>query len=228
MELSKIEEKIDHAVLRPEATDEDLVRECKIASKYNIASVCVKPCHVSMAKKLLDNSSVKVSTVIGFPSGGTTTANKVSEAEEAILNGAEELDMVINNGKLLSGELDYVKNDIKMVVGKAHKSDVILKVIIETSLLNDDQKALACKLSEDAGADFVKTSTGFNGGGADIKDIMIMKSSVSPKMKIKASGGIKTLEQAKLFVEAGCHRLGTSSTEQILSLDCTIVSNSGY
>ncbi|HOV25117.1 MAG TPA: deoxyribose-phosphate aldolase [Pseudobacteroides sp.] len=217
MDKKIIAKAIDHAVLKPDATDLDVERECSVAVKYDIASVCVKPCHVKLAGKLLKDSDVKVSTVIGFPHGGTTTAAKVAEALDAIENGASELDMVINIGKLLSGDYDYVKNDIEAVAKAAHSKNVILKVIIETALLDDENKKIACKLSEEAGCDYVKTSTGFNGSGATPDDIVLMKNSVGPNIKIKASGGIKTLDQAIKFIELGCHRLGTSSTENILT-----------
>lgn len=200
MDKKIIAKAIDHAVLKPDATDLDVERECSVAVKYDIASVCVKPCHVKLAGKLLKDSDVKVSTVIGFPHGGTTTAAKVAEALDAIENGASELDMVINIGKLLSGDYDYVKNDIEAVAKAAHSKNVILKVIIETALLDDENKKIACKLSEEAGCDYVKTSTGFNGSGATPDDIVLMKNSVGPNIKIKASGGIKTLDQAIKFI----------------------------
>ncbi|NLI57153.1 MAG: deoxyribose-phosphate aldolase [Clostridium sp.] len=208
---------IDHAVLKPEFTDFDLEREINIVRQYNIASVCVKPCHVKLASDILKDSKVLVSTVIAFPHGTTTTKCKVAESIEAIDNGAKELDMVINIGKLISGDYEYVKNDISEVVKCAHDRNVIVKVIIETALLNDEQKVQVCKIAEEAKADFVKTSTGFNGGGASLSDITLMKSAVSSNMKIKASGGIKTLEQAAKFIDAGCSRLGTSSTVAILT-----------
>lgn len=208
---------IDHAILKPDATDRELGIECKTAAKYNVATVCVKPYHVKMASELLTDSKVNVSTVIGFPHGSTTTRSKVEEAGEAIENGAAELDMVMNIGKLLSGDLEYVRSDVENVAIVAHAKNALLKVIIETSLLSDDMKAVACKVAEEAGADYVKTSTGFNGGGANLKDILIMKNSVGRNVKIKASGGIKTLEQAIEFVKAGCSRLGTSSTENIMN-----------
>jgi deoxyribose-phosphate aldolase len=207
---------IDHAVLKPDATDSDLERECAVAMKYNVASLCVKPSHVKHAAELLKGSSVKVSTVIGFPHGTTTTRCKVVEAQEAIENGASELDMVINIGRLLSGDFDYVEKDIKSVVDEAHSKGAIVKVILETALLNDEMKAVACKISEKSGADYVKTSTGFNGRGADLADIQIMKNSVSDRVGIKASGGIKNFEQAVAFAKAGCTRLGTSSTVNIM------------
>lgn len=216
MEKSVIAAMIDHAVLKPDATDFDLHNECEIAKKYKVASVCVKPSHVKKAAELLCGSRVYVSTVIGFPHGATTTSCKAFEAAEAIENGAKELDMVINIGKLLSDDFEYVKEDIGEIARLAHKRGVLLKVIIETSLLNDKMKVIACKLSEEAGADYVKTSTGFNGAGANLMDIEIMKKTVSSKVKIKASGGIKNFEQAVMFANAGCHRLGISNTENIL------------
>ncbi|WP_010245414.1 deoxyribose-phosphate aldolase [Acetivibrio cellulolyticus] len=216
MDKKTIASLIDHAVLKPDATDSDLERECAIALKYGVASVCVKPSHVILADKLLKDSKVKVSTVIGFPHGSTTTMCKVAEAQEAIENGASELDMVINIGKLLSGEFDYVENDIRSVVNVAHSKGVIVKVILETALLTDELKAVASKISDKCGADFVKTSTGFNGRGADLNDISIMKNCVSDRVGLKASGGIKNFEQAAVFAKAGCTRLGTSSTVEIV------------
>lgn len=216
MNRTMVAASIDHAVLKPEATDEDLRRECEICKKYEVASTCVKPSHVSLAAKYLQGSKVKVCTVIGFPHGSTTTAAKVAEALEMIEQGAEELDMVLNVGKLLSGDTGYVLEDIQKVVEACHARGKIVKVIIETSLLTDDMKVLACQLSEEAGADYVKTSTGFNGGGANTKDIEIMKNAVSSHIKLKASGGVKTLEQAIQFLQQGCTRLGTSATVSIL------------
>jgi len=208
---------IDHAVLKPNHTDDDVRKACEMAKRWNIASVCVKPCHVLLAKKLLEGSDVKVCTVIGFPNGSTTTVTKAFETIDAIMDGASEIDMVMNVGKLISGDEHYVLNDIKRVVNICHSENVICKVIIETSLLTDDLKVKACELVKQAGADYVKTSTGFNGGGATLEDIALMKNTVGDQVKIKASGGIKTYEQAVAFIEAGCSRLGTSSTEEILS-----------
>jgi len=208
---------IDHAVLKPNHTDDDVRKACEMAKRWNIASVCVKPCHVLLAKKLLEGSDVKVCTVISFPNGSTTTATKAFETIDAIMNGASEIDMVMNVGKLISGDEHYLLNDIKQVVNICHSENVICKVIIETSLLTDDLMVKACELVKQAGADYVKTSTGFNGGGATLEDIALMKNTVGDQVKIKASGGIKTYEQAVAFIEAGCSRLGTSSTEEILS-----------
>ena len=208
---------IDHAVLKPNHTDDDVRKACEMAKRWNIASVCVKPCHVLLAKKLLEGSDVKVCTVIGFPNGSTTTATKAFETIDAIMNGASEIDMVMNVGKLISGDEHYVLNDIKQIINTCHSENVICKVIIETSLLTDDLMVKACELVKQAGADYVKTSTGFNGGGATLEDIALMKNTVGDQVKIKASGGIKTYEQAVAFIEAGCSRFGTSSTEEILS-----------
>lgn len=208
---------IDHAVLKPSHTDDDVRKACEMAKRWNIASVCVKPCHVLLAKKLLEGSDVKVCTVIGFPNGSTTTVTKVFETIDAIMDGASEIDMVMNVGKLISGDEHYVLNDIKQIINTCHSENVICKVIIETSLLTDDLMVKACELVKQAGADYVKTSTGFNGGGATLEDIALMKNTVGDQVKIKASGGIKTYEQAVAFIEAGCSRFGTSSTEEILS-----------
>ncbi|HPD00317.1 MAG TPA: deoxyribose-phosphate aldolase [Acetivibrio sp.] len=203
---------IDHAVLKPDATDGEVRDQCMLAVKYSVASVCVKPCHVALAHEILKGSNVKVSTVIGFPHGSTTTQCKIHEAVEAIENGAVELDMVMNIGKLLSKDYDYVKKEIETIVTAAHEKGVEVKVIIETALLTDEQKAVASKLSKEAGADYLKTSTGFNGRGATLEDIRIMREAAGPDMKLKASGGIKTFDQAVEFIKAGCVRLGTSST----------------
>ncbi len=217
MDYKKIASAIDHAVLKPQATDGDVERECAVAKKYNVASVCVKPCHVELACSLLKGSGVKVSTVVGFPHGGTTTASKVAECIESIENGAEEIDMVINIGKLLSGDFDYVYRDIEQVVEAAHSRSVLVKVILETCLLDRESIVKACEIAEKAGADYVKTSTGFGGGGATIEDVLLMKASVSDRVGIKASGGISDAAKAWEFIEAGCGRIGTSSTEMILS-----------
>jgi deoxyribose-phosphate aldolase len=216
MDKSYIASLIDHAVLKPEATYEDLKSEAAVAIKYNVASLCVKPCYVAEAKELLSGTKVLVCTVMGFPHGSNTTGTKLSEASEAIQNGAKELDMVINIAKLVSGDYEYVKKDIKAIADITHANACILKVILETALLNEELIKTASRLSEEAGADFIKTSTGFNGRGASLGDIETMKNSVSQKVKIKASGGIKNFEQAVAFAEVGCTRLGTSSTLEIM------------
>ena len=187
----KVLSMIDHAVLKPDDTDSEVREQCILALKYGVASVCVKPCHVPLAYEVLKGSDVRVSTVIGFPHGSTTTFSKIFEAVETIENGALELDMVINIGKLLSKDYAYVKKEIESIVLAAHGKDAEVKVIIETALLTDEQKAVACKISKEAGADFLKTSTGFNGKGATLEDIRIMREVCGPDIKLKASGGIK-------------------------------------
>ncbi|MGI5839350.1 MAG: deoxyribose-phosphate aldolase [bacterium] len=215
MDKKALAKTIDHAILKPEQTAADLVRECAVAREYGVFSVCVKPSDVARAAELLQDSEVKVSTVIGFPHGGTTSAVKVSEAREAIENGAAELDMVINIGRLRSGDYDYVEAEIRGVVEAAHPKGVLVKVIIETALLDDGAKTTACRLAEKAGADFVKTSTGFGGGGATLADIELMRKTVGPQMQIKASG-IRTAEFAAALLDAGCARLGVSGTNALL------------
>lgn len=209
--------KIDHAVLGPGDGDIDVIRACEVARKYETASVCVKPCHVLLAVEELANTGIAVGTVVGFPHGGTTTGIKYGETVEALRNGAREIDMVINIGKLKDENLTYVQNEIEFISRFVHDAKGILKMIIETSLLNEKQKMLACKVAEAGGADYVKTSTGFSGGGATIEDIKFLKSVLGTNMKVKASGGIKTFEHAIAFVDLGCDRIGTSRTESILS-----------
>ena len=209
--------KIDHAVLSPLDGENEVIVACSIAKKYKIASVCVKPSFVPLTVKELSGTSIAVSTVVGFPHGGTTLECKYAEAEEAIKSGATEIDMVINLGKLKDDDFSYVQSEINKISSMVHSHNGILKVIIEAALLNTKQKINACKLAEVAGADYVKTSTGFASGGATIEDIQLIKVSVSPKTKIKASAGIKTLQQALEFINEGCNRLGTSRTESILS-----------
>jgi deoxyribose-phosphate aldolase len=216
---------IDHAILKPEMTIKELIKECEIAKSCGVFSVCVKPCDVKAACDLLKDSGVLVGTVIGFPHGSTTTAAKVFEAAEAIGSGAKEIDMVINVGRLLSNEYQYVEEDIRKVVEVGHREGILVKVIIETSLLTDALKVTACKLAEKAGADFVKTSTGFNGGGAALEDIKLMREAVSKNVRVKASGGIKTSEFANSLIEAGCERLGTSASKAILESDDTYEGN---
>lgn len=205
---------IDHTLLKPTAERKDIEKLCKEAREYNFASVCVNPCWVSYASKLLEGSSVKVCTVIGFPLGANTSAVKAFEAKTAIQEGASEVDMVINIGALKAGQYDLVKQDIEAVrkasVGK------ILKVIIETSYLTNEEKQKVCKICAEVGADFVKTSTGFSGGGATAQDVALMAKSAGEKVKVKASGGIRTREDALKMIEAGASRLGTSSGIKIV------------
>lgn len=207
---------IDHAILKPTHTDEDLKRECEIAKKYEVATVCVKPYHVRLAREFLKGSVVETCTVIGFPHGSNNTETKVQEAIEAISDGAAEVDMVVNIGKVLDGDYEYVKRDIQAVVDTAHSKGAIAKVIFENCYLNEMQKITLCQICSEVEADYVKTSTGFGTGGATIEDILLMKRNIYNGVKIKASGGIKTKSQAEEFLKAGCQRLGLSSTKEIL------------
>ncbi len=212
----EIAKMIDHSLLRPELTDEDIVKGCEIARKYNVASVCCRPSDVALAKKLLEGSEVKVGAVVGFPHGAHKTETKVFEAEQAIKDGVEELDMVIHIGKLRSRDFDYVREDIKAVCDVAHRHGVIVKVILENCYLDDELKRIGCKLAEEAGADFVKTSTGFGPGGATIEDLKLMRESVSPKVQVKAAGGVRTLDAALKVREVGATRFGATRTEEIM------------
>ncbi|AIF69292.1 deoxyribose-phosphate aldolase [Palaeococcus pacificus DY20341] len=207
---------IDHTNLRAYATKEDIIKLCEEAKKYGFYAVCVNPYRVKLAKEQLEGSDVKVATVIGFPLGATPTEVKVFEAKKALEDGAEELDMVLNIGALKDGNYEYVKNDIAEIVKVAHERGALVKVIIETCYLTDEEKEIACKLAMEAGADFVKTSTGFGSGGATIEDVKLMRKVVGDKLGVKASGGIRTYEQAKAMIEAGATRIGTSSGIKIV------------
>ena len=206
---------IDHTLLKPDATEEMIENLCDEARKYNFYAVCINPYYVKLVKKILRNSDVKIATVIGFPLGANTGKIKALEAEESIKDGADELDMVINIAALKNKDYDKVKEDIEEVVKKA-KGNALVKVIIETCLLTEDEKVRACNLSLEAGANFVKTSTGFNGKGATVEDIRLIKSVVGDKMKIKASGGIRDYETAIKMIEAGANRIGASSSVKIV------------
>lgn len=202
---------IDHTILKPEATEAEVVKLCNEAIEYKFASVCINPSMVKTAASVLEGSEVKVCTVIGFPLGATTTEVKAFETENTIKNGANEVDMVINVGKLKERNLEYVKNDIKAVVDAA-KGKALTKVIIETCLLTDEEKVIACKLSKEAGADFVKTSTGFSTGGATAADIKLMRETVGKELGVKASGGVRSREDALLMIENGATRIGASAS----------------
>jgi deoxyribose-phosphate aldolase len=207
---------IDHSLLRPELTAEDIERECGIAKKYDVASVCCVPTDVKFARKFLKGTDVKVGAVVGFPHGYCTTKTKVFEAEQAIEDGAVEIDMVLHIGKLLSKDFEYVKGDIKAVVDTAHKRSAIVKVILENAYLTDDLKVAACKLCEEAGADFVKTSTGFAKSGATLEDLALMRKSVSPQVQVKAAGGVRDLDMAIRVREVGTSRFGATRTGEIM------------
>ena len=207
---------IDHTILRADATRDDVVKVCQEARKYSFASVCVNPYWVPLVTQKLSGSPVKVCTVIGFPLGATSTEIKRAEAEAAIRVGAQEIDMVINVGALKSGDHETVKLDIQAVVDASHKGGAIVKVIIETALLDENQKAVACTLAKLAGADFVKTSTGFAASGATVHDVALMRSIVGPKIGVKASGGIRTLEDVQKMTAAGATRIGASASVKIV------------
>ena len=207
---------IDHSLLRPELTVEDIRKGCQIARKYKVATVCCAPCDVHAVMELLVGSGVKTTTVVGFPHGYNATATKVFEAEQAIKDGAVELDMVLNIGRLLSGDYEYVKEDIRAVVEAAHRRNVPVKVILENYYLTDERKKVACRLCEEAGADFVKTSTGFAGGGATLEDLQLMRDNVSEKMQVKAAGGVRDLDMALKVRKVGCTRFGATRTETIM------------
>lgn len=224
MNKEQLARMIDHTILKADATEAEVKTLCEEAVKYNFASVCVNPSMVQKAAIILEGSDVKVCTVIGFPLGATTTAVKAFETEDTIKNGATEVDMVINVGKLKERNLDYVRNDIKAVVDAA-KGKAITKVIIESCLLTDEEKVIACQLSKEAGADFVKTSTGFSTGGATAADIKLMRETVGPEMGVKASGGVRSNEDALLMIENGATRIGASASIAICE---GTVSNSNY
>ena len=212
-ELAKV---IDHSLLRPELTEQDVIDGCKLAARYDVATVCVKPCHVRLAAEMLQGTDVKVSTVIGFPHGSNLTAIKVAEAKAAMDDGAVELDMVLNFGQLRSGKADEVRQDIQAVCEAARARGAKVKVILENAYLDDDQKILACKLSELAGADWVKTSTGFAPSGATLGDLRLMRANVSPKVQVKAAGGVRTLDSLLAVIDAGVTRCGATATAAIL------------
>ena len=208
---------IDHAVLKPEQTVADLEKNAKMCIENGVFSMCVKPCDIKKAAELFKNSEVKVSCVLSFPHGADATPVKAFQAKQAIEDGTDEIDMVMNIGKFLSGEYDYVLNDIKAVVDVAHKHGILVKVIQESGFLTAEQIAKACELSFEAGADFVKTSTGFGPGGAKPEYIDVMVKTVGQKMQVKASGGIRDFETAVAFLEQGATRLGVGSTEAVLN-----------
>lgn len=208
---------IDHTLLKPEATMAQVDQIITEAKTYQFASVCLNPYWVKRASDALQDSDVKVVTVIGFPLGATTTATKVFEAQDAIENGADELDMVINVGELKAGHDEQVLGDIQAVVKAGHAAQKHVKVIIETCLLSDEEKRRACELSEQAGADFVKTSTGFSTGGATVADVTLMRSVVGDRLGVKASGGIHSKEDAEAMIAAGANRLGASAGVKIMN-----------
>lgn len=221
MKITKkeIAKMIDHTLLKAAATEEEVTQLCREAGDYGFASVCINSYYVPLALKLLANTVIPVCAVIGFPLGAMLTAAKAFEAGEAVKAGAKEVDMVINIGLLKSGRLDAVLQDIQAVVdaAKAAEKTALVKVIIETSCLTDDEKVTACSLAVKAGANFVKTSTGFSSGGATIEDVRLMRKTVGPDIGVKASGGIRNTEQALAMIEAGANRIGASAGVAILA-----------
>lgn len=221
MKREEIAKYIDHTLLKAEASKEQIEKLCKEAREHEFASVCVNPCNVDKCYRLLEGSNVKVCTVIGFPLGATTINVKKYEAIDAVENGATEVDMVINIGRLKDKDYDYVYSDIAAVVD-AVKDRAIVKVIIETALLHDDEKVKAVELSVKAGAHFIKTSTGFSTSGASIEDVSLMKRISDGKAQVKASGGVRTYDDAMAMINAGATRLGTSNSLNIIGIDSKI------
>ncbi len=212
MELAKY---IDHTLLKPESTRADIARVCEEAKHYNTASVCVNPCWIGFVAEQLKGTDIKPCCVIGFPLGATLPEVKAYETAAAIRDGAKEVDMVINVGALRGAEFETVYEDIKAVVDAA-AGKALVKVIIETCLLTDEEKVIACKLAKQAGADYVKTSTGFSTGGAKVEDIRLMRETVGPEMGVKASGGVRTKADAEAMIAAGATRIGASSSKKII------------
>jgi deoxyribose-phosphate aldolase len=206
---------IDHAVLKPGSTEDEVVAGCDLARRYGVASVCCRPCDVALAARLLAGAETKVGTVIGFPHGAQTTATKVFEVRDALANGAIELDVVINIGWLRAGHADRVADEIAAIVNAA-AGQAIVKAILENTYLTDEEKVLGCHLATEAGAAFVKTSTGFGPSGATVEDVWLMRSSVPASVQVKAAGGVRTLDALLAMLDAGATRIGTSATAAIL------------
>ena len=214
--LEQVAKTIDHSILKPDFTYSDVEAGAALALKFNTASYCIRPMDVAAAAKALAGSTVNVCTVIGFPHGSVTSATKVFETNDAIANGATEIDMVLNVSALLSGDFAYVEKDIRGVVEAAHSKGASVKVIFETAYLNDEQIIKACELTEAAGADYVKTSTGFASEGATTHNVALMKKTVGDRLKVKSSGGVRTLDQLIDYMDLGVTRSGCSATAQVL------------
>ena len=216
--FEQVAKTIDHSILKPDFLTSDIEAGCALALKYDVATVCIRPMDVALTAKLLAGSNLLVATVIGFPHGTTTTATKVFESVDAIRNGAVELDMVLNISALLSGDYQLVEDDIRAVVdaAKAELASASIKVIFETAYLTPELIVKACQLTEAAGADYVKTSTGFAAAGATLENVKLMKATVGDRLKVKSSGGVKTLDQLLDYLDAGVSRSGCSATQQVL------------
>jgi deoxyribose-phosphate aldolase len=210
--LEQFAKTIDHSLLQPQLTDAEVLAGCQLAAKYHAASVCVKPYHVRLAAEALRGSTVVVSTVVGFPHGSSTLETKLAEANQALQEGATELDMVLNYGALRSGRREDVQKEVKAVCDLAHSRNAKVKVIFENAHLSDEQKIAACRLCDEAGADWVKTSTGFAPSGATIADIRLMKANVNPVVQVKAAHGVRTLAAALDMIDAGVTRIGATAT----------------
>lgn len=217
MERAEIARLIDHTLLKPEATEAQVAQLCDEAVEYGFATVCINPVYVHFAAQRLDGSGVAVCNVVAFPLGATTTADKVFETRRAVADGSQEVDMVIHVGALKAGDVAAVRKDIAAVADACHEGGALLKVIIEAVLLTDDEKVAACKAAQAAGADFVKTSTGFAGGGATLADVRLMRRTVGPEMGVKAAGGIGTYADLLAMVEAGANRIGASKSLKIMA-----------
>ena len=207
---------IDHSLLRPQLTRQEVEEGCRLAKEYDCATVCVKPCDVEVAHKILKDCDVKVTTVVGFPHGAHLTEVKVMEADIAMSQGCEELDIVLNIDRLKSGDYDYVEKDIQAVCNAAKRRGVLVNVIFENFYLTDDEKVRACQMCERTGAAWVKTSTGFAAGGATIHDLKLMRKNVSSKVQVKAAGGVRTLDAALSVRAVGCTRFGATATKEII------------
>jgi deoxyribose-phosphate aldolase len=209
--------RIDHSLLGPTLTDAELEDGCRLAAKYRVASVCIKPHGVALARRILEGTEVAVGTTIGFPHGGHATAVKLFEAERAMDDGATELDMVVNIGQVIGGNWDAVRADIAAVTGAAHRRGALVKVIFENCYLNDSQKVELCRICAAVGADYVKTSTGYGSGGSTESDLILMRRESPPHVKLKAAGGVRTLDGVIACIRLGCDRIGASKTAEILN-----------
>lgn len=207
---------MDHSNLQPQLTIEDTIACCKMAKEYNCISVCVRPSDLEIVAKELEGTDIIITTVVGFPHGTCTTETKVFETKDAIAKGADEVDMVLNIGRLKSGDYEYVEKDIAAVAEAAHEGGIKMKVILENAFLTEEEKIKACQMCERAGADFTKTSTGYAPSGSTIEDLKLMRANTKPEMQVKAAGGIRTLDQALAVMATGTIRIGTRSTEAIL------------
>lgn len=216
MDREQLAKMIDYTLLKPDATEDDIIKVCKEAMKYNFASICINPVYVSLTTKLLKGTAVKVCTVIGFPLGANMPEVKAFEAKNAIEKGAQEIDMVMNIGALKSGNYELVKKDMTAVIELAKERNVVMKVILECGFLTDEEKVTACKLAKEAGTDFVKTSTGFGPSGATIHDVKLLRKVVGSSIGVKAAGGIRSYEDALMLIKAGADRIGASAGVEIV------------